>query len=167
MVLKQVHISKIRPCEADVDQDSLIVRMISPGSRRSEQRQEESRQSSLQRTPSVPLAFRTSSAEEDEPAKKTTIAWAHARYRANIPWNQTLCFPRSQFVERLTLRCTEGGAPADQVCRFASLHCSRTSCFIALTFCCGPFIMSWLDLRVTRNATWAPHAWTWLRLVSV
>lgn len=53
---------------------------------------------------------------EDDRATSTAAIWAHSRYRAHIPWNQTLCFPRSQLLEGLTLRCTEGGGPVDQVC---------------------------------------------------
>ena len=69
-----VHIFKVRPCVAggisvgEGGQVALLHHTISPGSRRSERRQEVTGRSSLQqlqRTESVPLAFRASSMEAD------------------------------------------------------------------------------------------------------
>ena len=129
----EVHISKIRPCaagsfgygSADV---GLLRQMISPGTRRAEQREEHTGRTamSLQRSGSAPLAFpppaddRASaparmqqssssfdSSTEDRRSENTAVAWAHARYRANVPWNQTIHFRSAEPVEILTLRCTE------------------------------------------------------------
>ena len=116
VMLQQVHVSKIMPCEADVNQVNLLRKMISPGSRRSERRQEESRHTERRTAQKVPVAFRSSSDAEDDQTTATTVVWAHSRYRANVPWHHTLCFPRSQLLDGLTLRCTEGGVPADEVC---------------------------------------------------
>jgi hypothetical protein len=139
--------------------------MMSPGSRRSEQRQEKSGRSTLQHKQSVPLAFRTSSAVKDEQATKSTLAWAHSRYRANVLWNQMLCFPRTQHLDSLTLRCTEGGAPMNEVC----LATFKALAFkYSLSDCVQHFrCMIRMGVRVARVGTWAPHAWIWLRSVLV